>query len=424
MKVLIVGSGGREHALVWRLAQSPLVSQLYCAPGNAGTAAQAENVPIDGVDIPSLVTFAREQAVEFTIIGPELPLALGIVDAFRRAGLRVFGPVQQAAQLESSKAFAKALMTKYGIPTAPFRTFVDPIAAERFIDQRDVPLVVKADGLAAGKGAVVCQTRDEARRAIDRMMRAQVFGEAGSRVIIEDFLHGEEVSFFALTDGTSLVPMPVCQDHKAAYDNDEGSNTGGMGAYSPVSIFDAALRERVMEDIMRPAVRAMAVEGYPYRGVLYAGLMLVDRQPYVVEFNARFGDPEAQVLLMRLDGDVLPLLLATTDGTLDDRSCLCCEDAAVCVVMAARGYPEAYERGKAITGLERASQVPGVAVFHAGTAWRDGQLVTNGGRVLGVTARAADLHQAITRAYQAVAAIAWEGVHYRTDIGRKSLQRT
>jgi phosphoribosylamine---glycine ligase len=424
MKVLVVGSGGREHALVWRLAQSPAVSRLYCAPGNAGTAEQAENVPIDVTDIPALMSFAREHAVEFTIVGPELPLALGIVDAFRQAGLRVFGPVQQAAQLETSKAFAKAIMTKYGIPTASFRTFVDPIAAERYIDQRDVPLVVKADGLAAGKGAVVCKTRDEARRTIDRMMRAQVFGEAGARVIIEDFLDGEEVSCFALTDGTSLVPLPTCQDHKAVYDNDEGSNTGGMGAYSPVAIFDAALRERVMEEIMRPMVRAMAAEGQPYQGVLYAGLMLVDRQPYVVEFNVRFGDPEAQVLLMRLDGDVLPLLLATTDGKLDDQSYRCCEDAAVCVVMASRGYPEAYERGKPITGLERAIQVPGVAVFHAGTARHDGQLVTNGGRVLGVAARAADLHQAITRAYQAVQAIAWEGKHYRTDIGRKSLQRT
>jgi phosphoribosylamine--glycine ligase len=424
MKVLVVGSGGREHALVWKLAQSPSVSRLYCAPGNAGTAEQAENVPIDVTDILSLVTFAREHAVEFTIVGPELPLALGIVDAFRQAGLRVFGPVQQAAQLETSKAFAKAIMTKYGIPTASFRIFVDPIAAERYIDQRDVPLVVKADGLAAGKGAVVCKTRDEARRTIDRMMRAQVFGEAGARVIIEDFLDGEEVSCFALTDGTTLVPLPTCQDHKAVYDNDEGSNTGGMGAYSPVPIFDAALRERVMEEIMRPMVRAMAAEGQPYQGVLYAGLMLVDRRPYVVEFNARFGDPEAQVLLMRLDGDVLPLLLATADGKLDGHSYRCGEDAAVCVVMASRGYPEAYERGKPITGLERAIQVPGVAVFHAGTARHDGQLVTNGGRVLGVAARAADLHQAITRAYQAVQAIAWEGKHYRTDIGRKSLQRT
>jgi phosphoribosylamine---glycine ligase len=424
MKVLVVGSGGREHALVWRLAQSPLVSQLYCAPGNAGTVEQAQNVPIEATDIPSLMAFARQHAVEFTIVGPELPLALGIVDAFRQAGLRAFGPVQQAAELETSKAVAKALMTKYGIPTAPFRTFADPIAAERYIDQHDVPLVVKADGLAAGKGAVVCRTRDDARRTIDRLMRARVFGEAGAHVIIENFLPGEEVSFFALTDGTSLVPLPACQDHKAVYDHDEGPNTGGMGAYSPVPIFDTALHERVMEEIMRPTVRAMAAEGRPYQGVLYAGLMLVDRQPYVLEFNARFGDPEAQVLLMRLDGDLLSLLLATTDGTLDRQSCLCSEDAAVCVVMASRGYPEAYERGEPITGLERATQVPGVAVFHAGTTQHDGQLVTNGGRVLAVTARAADLHQAITRAYQGVQAIAWDGVHYRTDIGRKALQHT
>jgi phosphoribosylamine---glycine ligase len=424
MKVLVVGSGGREHALVWRLAQSPLVSQLYCAPGNAGTIEQAQNVPIDATDIPSLMTFARQHAVEFTVVGPELPLALGLVDAFRQAGLRAFGPVQQAAELETSKAFAKAFMTRYGIPTAPFRTFADASAAERYIEQRDVPLVVKADGLAAGKGAVVCKTRDEARHTVDRMMRAWVFGEAGARVIIEDFLHGEEVSFFALTDGTSLVPLPACQDHKAVYDHDEGPNTGGMGAYSPVPIFDTALRERVMEEIMRPTVRALAAEGRPYQGVLYAGLMLVERQPLVLEFNVRFGDPEAQVLLMRLDGDLLSLLLATSDGTLDRHACLCSEDAAVCVVMASRGYPEAYEPGKPITGLERAAQIPGVAVFHAGTTQHDGQLLTNGGRVLAVTARAADLHQAITRAYQGAQAIAWEGVHYRTDIGRKALQRT
>jgi phosphoribosylamine--glycine ligase len=401
-----------------------LVSQLYCAPGNAGTVEQAENVPIEATDIPSLMAFARQHAVEFTVVGPELPLALGLVDAFRQVGLSAFGPVQQAAELETSKAFAKAFMTKYRIPTALFHTFVDPIAAERYIDQREVPLVVKADGLAAGKGAVVCKTRGEARHTIDRMMRARVFGEAGARVIIEDYLPGEEVSFLALTDGTSLVPLPACQDYKAVYDDDEGPNTGGMGAYSPVPIVDTALRERVMEEIMRPTVRAMAAEGRPYRGVLYAGLMVVDRQPFVLEFNARFGDPEAQVLLMRLDGDLLSLLLATSDGTLDRQSCLCSEDAAVCVVMASRGYPEAYEPGKPITGLERATQIPGVAVFHAGTTQHDGQLLTNGGRVLAVTARAADLHQAIMRAYQGVQAIAWEGMHYRTDIGRKALQRT
>jgi phosphoribosylamine--glycine ligase len=312
-------------------------------------------------------------------------------------------------------------MRKYGIPTAPFRTFADPQEAERYIDQHDMPLVVKADGLAAGKGAIVCDTRDRAQRTIDQLMRARVLGEAGAQIIIEEFLAGEEVSFFALTDGTSLLPLPACQDHKAVYDGDQGPNTGGMGAYSPVPAVDAALSERIMAEIMRPTLRAMAAEGRPYQGVLYAGLMLVHRQPYVLEFNARLGDPEAQTLVMRLDSDLLPLLRATTEGTLGRQRCGWLDDAAVCVVLASRGYPEAYERGKPIVGVERAGQVAGSAVFHAGTARRDGQLVTSGGRVLGVTARAPDLRQAIDRAYQAVQCISWDGMHYRTDIGRKAL---
>jgi phosphoribosylamine---glycine ligase len=421
MKVLVIGNGGREHALVWKLAQSPSIAQLYCAPGNAGTAEQAENVPINADDIPALVTFAHEQAIDFTVVGPELPLGLGIVDVFRKAHLAIFGPTQQAAQLETSKAFAKTIMRKYGIPTAPFQTFSDPQAAETYIEQHDMPIVVKADGLAAGKGAIVCQARDSARHAIDQIMRVRVFGDAGARVVIEDFLRGEEVSCFVLTDGTALVALPACQDHKTVYDHDVGPNTGGMGAYSPVPAVDAGLSERIMDEIMRPVVRAMAAEGRPYQGVLYAGLMLAKGQPYVIEFNARFGDPEAQSLLRRLDSDVLPLLQATTNGTLARQECRWREDAAVCVVMASRGYPEAYERGNPITGIERATRTPGVVVFHAGTARRHGQLVTNGGRVLGVTAEAPDLRQAIDRAYQAVHHITWEGAHYRTDIGHKAL---
>ncbi len=422
MKVLVIGNGGREHALVWKLAQSPLLSRLYCAPGNAGTAEQAENVPINVDDIASLLAFARAHAIDFTVVGPELPLALGIVDTFRQQGLAIFGPTQQAAQLETSKTFAKTIMAKYGIPTAPFRTFSDPQQAETYIDQHEMPLVVKADGLAAGKGAIVCKTRERAHHAIGQLMRAKVFGEAGAQVVIEAFLQGEEVSFFALTDGTSLVPWPACQDHKAIFDADEGPNTGGMGAYSPVPVVDVALSECIMEEIMRPTVRAMAVEGRLYQGVLYAGLMVVNRRLWVIEFNARLGDPEAQALMLRLDSDLLPLLLATIDGTLDRQVCRWLDDAAVCVVMASRGYPEAYEPGKPITGVDQATQVPGVAVFHAGTARRDGRLVTSGGRVLGVTARAPDLRQALDRAYQTVYRIAWDGVHYRTDIGRKALE--
>jgi len=422
MKVLVIGSGGREHALVWKLAQSPLVSKLYCAPGNAGTAAQADNVPIAAADMPALLGFALRQGIDFTVVGPEQPLALGIVDAFQQAGLKIFGPGQRAAQLESSKAFAKTLMAKYGIPTAPFRVFADPHEAERYIDQHGAPVVIKADGLAGGKGAVVCKSREKARQAIDYIMRRRAFGAAGAQVVIEDFLPGEEVSFFAFTDGTHIQPMPPCQDHKQVFDHDEGPNTGGMGAYSPVPLVDAVLYERIMAEIMWPTVHAMAAEGRFVQGVLYAGLMMVDKQPYVLEFNTRFGDPEAQVILMRLESDLLPLLIATADGALDQIQCTWREDAAVCVVMAAHGYPEAYERGKPISGLERAMQMPGVAVFHAGTSWRDGQVVTDGGRVLGVTALAQDLRQAVDRAYQALRAISWEGMHYRTDIGRKALR--
>jgi phosphoribosylamine---glycine ligase len=422
MKVLVIGSGGREHALVWKLAQSPMLSWLYCAPGNAGTDAQAENVPINADDIPALLAFARARAIDFTVVGPELPLALGIVDRFRQAGLAIFGPTQQAAQLETSKVFAKDFMTKYGIPTAAFRTFSDPQQAETYIAQHDVPLVVKADGLTAGKGVIICKTHESAHHAVDQIMRAKVFGDAGGQVVIEEFLQGDEVSFFALTDGTVLVPLPACQDHKAIYDADEGPNTGGMGAYSPVPVLDGVLSERIMEEIMRPTVRAMAAEGRVYRGVLFAGLILVDGQPYVLEFNARFGDPEAQVLMMRLDSDLLPLLLATTESTLDRQVCHWLEGAAVCVVMASHGYPGVYERGKPISGLDRATEGPGLAAFHAGTAQRDGRLVTSGGRVLGVTARAPDLHAALDRVYRSVQRITWDGVHYRTDIGRKALQ--
>jgi phosphoribosylamine--glycine ligase len=421
MKVLVIGSGGREHALVWKLAQSPMLSRLYCAPGNAGTAEQAENVPVNAEDIPALLGFAREHAIDFTVVGPEPPLALGIVDRFRQEGLAVFGPTQQAAHLETSKAFAKAIMTQYAIPTAPFRTFSDPQAAEIYIDQHGVPLVVKADGLAAGKGAIVCKTRDSAHHAIDQIMRTRVFGDAGAQVVIEEYLQGEEVSFFALTDGTSLLPLPTCQDHKAIFDADEGPNTGGMGAYSPVPVVDIALSERIMEEIMRPMVRAMAAEGRLYQGVLYAGLMLVNRRLCVIEFNARFGDPEAQVLMMRLESDLLPLLLATVDGTLDRQACRWLDDAAVCIVMASRGYPGTYERGTPISGVEQAREMPDAAVFHAGTARHDGRLVTNGGRVFGVTARGPDLQRARARAYETVHHITWDGVHYRTDIGHKAL---
>lgn len=421
MKVLVIGNGGREHALIWKLAQSPLLSHLYCAPGNAGTAAQAENIPIDSSDIPALLAFARTHAIDFTVVGPELPLAHGVVDAFHHVGLPVFGPTQAAAQLESSKSFAKTLMQRHGIPTAPFQIFANPQAADVHLEQREMPVVVKADGLAAGKGVIVCKTRAEAHHAVNRIMRGRVFGDAGDRIVIEDFLPGEEVSFFALSDGVHLMPLPLSQDHKTVYDRDEGPNTGGMGAYSPTSVMDSTLCQHMMDTILQPIISALATEGRLYQGVLYAGLMLVAHQPYVLEFNVRFGDPEAQVILARLESDLLPLLVATTDVTLDRIHPRWRPEAAVCVVMASEGYPEAYERGKRISGIEEAEHLPGVVVFHAGTAHRDGHVVTDGGRVLGVTALASDLRQAITQAYQAVHTITWEGVHYRTDIGGRAL---
>ena len=315
-------------------------------------------------------------------------------------------------------------MMRHGIPTAACRTFADLSAAQAYIDQHNLPLVVKADGLAAGKGAIVCHDRDSAHHAVDQMLRNRLFGEAGAQVLIEEFLHGEEVSFFALSDGTSLLPLPVCQDYKAAYDGGAGPNTGGMGAYSPLPQVNAELSTRIMDEIMRPIVQAMAAEGRPYQGVLYAGLMLVNRQPYVLEFNVRFGDPEAQILMARLDSDLLPLLQATTDGSLAHQHCRWRDEAAVCVVMAAQGYPEAYERGLPLAGVTQAEAIPGVTVFHAGTTHRDGHLVTSGGRVLAVTALGADIRLAIDRAYQAVHHISWDGARYRTDIGRKALQVT
>jgi phosphoribosylamine--glycine ligase len=423
VKVLVVGSGGREHALAWKLAQSSYITKLYCAPGNAGSRQQAENVPIAVDDIAGLRNFALEQAIDLTVVGPELPLALGITDAFAECNLRVFGPTQAAAQLETSKAFAKRFMWAEGIPTAEAAIFDDMTVAQDYIRWHDGPLVVKVDGLAAGKGVTVCQTREEALRAVQQAMQAKVFGDAGRCVVLEECLAGEEASFHVLVDGENVLPLAAAQDYKRVYDEDHGPNTGGMGAYSPVPVITAALHQRVMSEIIQPTVRGMAARGTPYRGVLYAGLMIVDGRPYVVEFNARFGDPETQPLLVRLHNDLLPLLDGVACGDLGDLQVEYRTDAAVCVVMAAAGYPEAYDKGVPIIGVEESERLENTWVFHAGTDVQAGRLVTSGGRVLGVTTRAASLASAIRHAYQAVEQIQWPGVHYRRDIGQRALQR-
>ena len=422
MKILVVGSGGREHALVWKLAQSPRVSRLYAAPGNAGIAGQAECVPVPATDVPALADFAEKEKVDLTIVGPEVPLTLGLVDEFERRGRRAFGASRAAAQIEGSKAFAKALMVKYGIPTAAYREFSEPQAAIAYVRERGAPIVVKADGLAAGKGALVCRTLPDAVAAVRLIMEERAFGDAGDRVVIEECLEGEEASFLAFTDGKTVLPLASCQDHKPIYDRDEGPNTGGMGAYSPAPVVTAALHQQIMERVMVPTVRAMAAEGCPYRGVLYAGLMIRDGEAKVLEFNARFGDPEAQPLLLRMDNDLVPILEAVLEDRLHEITLQWKEDAAVCVVMASGGYPGTYQKGKIIQGLEEAAKVEGVVIFHAGTARRAGHLLTDGGRVLGVTGRGRDVREAIARTYDAVRRITWEGVHFRTDIGAKALR--
>ncbi len=424
MRVLVVGGGGREHALVWKLKQSPLVKQMLAAPGNAGIAELAECVDISPSEVRRLAELAVKREVDFTVVGPEVPLTLGIVDEFESRGLRIFGANQQAAILEGSKVFAKRLMRKYKIPTGFFQTFYSAEDARRYILDVGAPIVVKADGLAAGKGAIICHTAKEALNAVRMIMEDRVFGNAGEKIVVEEFLTGEEVSFLAFTDGDTVVPMASCQDHKAAFDDDKGPNTGGMGAYSPAPVVTEEVHRKIMQQVMIPTVKAMAAEGRPYRGVLYAGLMIQNGEPKTLEFNARFGDPEAQPLLMRMESDLLPILEAVVDHRLHEMEIRWRPDPAVCVVMAAAGYPGVYDKGKVISGLRAAARVRDVVVFHAGTGLAGGKVVTNGGRVLGVTALGRDIPDAIARAYRTVEKIRWEGVHYRTDIGRKAVDRT
>jgi phosphoribosylamine--glycine ligase len=420
MKILIVGGGGREHALAWKIAQSPQVTALFCAPGNPGTAQVATNVDLQADDLDGLLQFALDQSIDLTVVGPEQPLVLGLADRFQEKGLKVFGPSAKAAQLEGSKAFSKNLMEKYNIPTAAYAAFDDPDQARAYLKGKG-PQVVKADGLAAGKGVFVCGDEAEAADAIRQIMSDKIFGKAGSRIIIEERMAGQEVSLLAFTDGTTVLPMAAAQDHKPAFDGDTGPNTGGMGAYSPAPVFTPELKQQVIDRVMIPAVNGMRSDGIPYQGVLYAGLMITADGPKVLEFNARFGDPETQPILMRLHSDIVPILEACTNGTLDACSLEWKTDAAVCVVMASEGYPGSYDKGRPIGGLDQANALPGVTVFHAGTKQDGDAIVTNGGRVLGVTALGGNVQTAIVKAYQAVGKIKWPGVHYRTDIGQKAL---
>ena len=421
MKILVIGSGGREHALIWKLSQSSEVDKIYCAPGSAGIAEFAELVAIAPDQIDKLADFAAAQEIDLTVVGPELPLTLGISDLFESRRLKIFGPNREAAQLEGSKAFAKKIMTENSIPTAAAGIFSDAEAARRYLNQNPAPYVVKADGLAAGKGVLICATREEAQSAIDEIMVKKAFGQAGEKVVIEEFLEGEEASFMVLTDGDYVLALPSSQDHKRVFDNDQGPNTGGMGAYSPAPVVTQAVEDRVLREVVTPLIAGLKLKGIVYRGVIYVGLMITKAGPKVLEFNARFGDPECQVIMMRLKSDLVPLLQAAVDGTLRTVRPEWYPDPAVCVVLSAGGYPGSYEIGKEIRGLEKLKDWPKGFVFHAGTRKESGRWQTSGGRILGVAARGHVLAEAVQEVYRGVNAISWDGMHYRRDIARRAL---
>ena len=423
MNILVIGGGGREHTLAWKLSQSAHTDKLYAIPGNPGMADIAECISdISISDNAALVSFALEKKIHLAVVGPEVPLANGVVDALSKAGVKAFGPSRLAAEIEGSKAFSKDLMKKYGIPTAKYEVFTEAEAAHAYVEQEGAPIVIKADGLAAGKGVIVAMTMDEARSAIDEIMCDKAFGSAGSRVVIEECLVGEEASMLTFTDGNTILPMVSSQDHKRVGDGDKGPNTGGMGTYAPAPVVTPAIVERVQREILEPVIAAMRQEGRVYKGCLYAGLMITKDGPKVIEFNARFGDPETQVVLPLLKSDLVEVMLACVDGTLKECNVKWSSDAAVCVVMAAGGYPKSYRKGDVITGLEEA-QAAGNLVFHAGTASKDGRIVTNGGRVLGVVARASDIRKAVDKAYEGVRLIHFADAQYRKDIAHRALER-
>jgi len=423
MNVFVIGSGGREHALVWKIRKSPLVKEIYCAKGNAGTSDIAINVDIAPEDIIGLKNFAREKGIDLTVVGPEMPLSLGLADEFTKSGLRIVGPVQGAAEIESSKVFSKLIMREAGIPTAEFSVFEEFSEAEKFIMSKDSPLVIKADGLAQGKGVFPCLNKGEAIGAINAIMKEKLFGRAGSRVVIEEFLNGEEVSFMGITDGETFVPMATSQDHKRAFDNDEGPNTGGMGAYSPARILSDEEQNQVIKNIIYPLLNKLKEKGRPYRGFLYAGLMMVNGKPYVLEFNARLGDPETQPILLRMKSDIVPYLIGVSEGKLRNEPIIWDERFSICVVMAAQGYPGSYKKGMEITGLELFRDREDIVVFNAGTEKREDRIVTSGGRVLSVCALDTSPEKAITKVYDAVSQIHFDGAFYRRDIARRAISR-
>jgi len=424
MRVLVIGGGGREHTLVWKIAQSPIVEKVYCIPGNPGIAELAECKKMDvESDFGALVRFAKSEKIDFAVIGPEDPLANGIVDYFQNSGLKTFGPLKSATEIESSKVFSKEFMMRHNIPTAEGEIFDDPEEAISYIKRVGVPIVVKADGLAKGKGAFPCRDLQKALDAVKSIMIDRDFGDAGNKVIVEEFMEGEEASFIAFTDGKTVLPMASAQDHKPIFDDDKGPNTGGMGAYSPAPVVTDEIHDLIMKTIMEPVIKGMSDEGRLYKGALYAGLMISDGKPRIVEFNARFGDPETQAVLPRMKSDIVPIILACIDGTLDKMQIEWTYKPAVCVAMASGGYPGSYEKGKVINGLDTVAKMDNVMVFHAGTAKKDDSIVTSGGRVLGVTALGNNIENAIKRAYEAVDKISFDGAYYRRDIGRKALNR-
>jgi len=423
MKVLVIGSGGREHAIIWKLSQSRSIDKIYCCPGNAGIAELAECIDVKQDDFRALLDFVKYEWIDLTIVGPEDPLSKGIVDLFEKDGRRILGPTKAAAQLESSKVFSKDLMRANGIPTADYKVFTSYLHAEEYVKLMGTPIVIKADGLAAGKGVFVASTLDEAMDALKQIMKDRVFGSAGDRVLIEQCLQGEEASFMAFTDGETIVPMVSSQDHKRIFNDDKGLNTGGMGAYSPAPVITEELEALVIEKVMKPTVRALRAEGIPYKGILYAGLMIDKGVPYVLEFNCRLGDPETQPVLSRLETDLMDIAIAITDGKLGDLDIKWKKDPAVCVVVSSEGYPGKYRKGDAITGLSEANALEGVHVFHAGTSFRDDAVVTSGGRVLGVTATGSDIAAAKKRAYEAIGRIHFKGMHFRTDIADRAINR-